>query len=408
MREPKFNSAFAPMMYAFWKKREQEGYNNKNQIYYLEEFDRLIMQSKLGSTIINSELIELWDSYKPYLSNRTKISRHNIIRSFCEYLYEHDHCSFVPDRSKVKNTSAFFPYIFTEEEISRLIGAADNLPQRKNAPYREIVLPAIYRVLYCCGLRVNEALRLNPYYVAPVTTPSGSTGNGSSGQDTPQTTVPSAPASDSATQPDSTESTSSIPAGAFTPEGTGTVQDNVTSADDKQFYTITTEAGNVFYLIIDGKRDSNNVYFLNGVTESDLLALAEKDGSSTTNSIPEVFTCTCSVKCEAGRVHTSCQVCKNDLNGCTAKAAEVTPEPTEPEKPSSGGSNAAMLILAAVALLGVGGVGYYVKIVKPKREATDEDDDFEDDGYGEGFDPTAEYGTTEYLPDEEDETGDGE
>lgn len=67
-----------------------------------------------------------------------------------------------------------------------------------------------------------------------------------------------------------------------------------------------------------------------------------------------------------------------------------------------------MLILAAGALLGVGGVGYYVKIVKPKRETADEDDDFGDDSYGEGFDPTAEYGTTEYLPDEEDETGDGE
>lgn len=266
---------------------------------------------------------------------------------------------------------------------------------------------SVYAVDYA-GNR-SETVKLdNPYYVAPVTAPSGSTGNGSSGQDTPQPTTPSVPASDSTAQPDSAESTSSIPAGAFTPEGTGTVQDNVTSADDKQFYTITTEAGNVFYLIIDGKRDSNNVYFLNGVTESDLLALAEKDGSSTTNSIPEVITCTCSVKCEAGKVNTSCQVCKNDLNGCTAKAAEVTPEPTEPEKPSSGGNNAAMLILAAVALLGVGGVGYYVKIVKPKREAADEDDDFEDDSYGEGFDPTAEYGTTEYLPDEEDEAGDGE
>lgn len=43
MRDPKFNSAFAPMMRAFCEKREQEGYNNKNQIYYLEEFDRLIM-----------------------------------------------------------------------------------------------------------------------------------------------------------------------------------------------------------------------------------------------------------------------------------------------------------------------------------------------------------------------------
>ena len=245
---------------------------------------------------------------------------------------------------------------------------------------------SVYAVDYA-GNR-SETIKLdNPYYVAPVTTPSGSTGSGSSGQNTTQPTTPSAPASDS------TESTSSIPDGAFTPEGTGTVQDNVTSADDKQFYTITTEAG--------------NVYFLNGVTESDLLALAEKDGSSTTNSIPEVITCTCSVKCEAGKVNTSCQVCKNDLNGCTAKVAEVTPEPAEPEKPS-GGSNAAMLILVAVVLLGVGGVGYYVKIVKPKREAADEDDDFEDDSYGEGFDPTAEYGATEYLPDEEDETGDGE
>ena len=36
--------------------------------------------------------------------------------------------------------------------------------------------------------------------------------------------------------------------------------DSATGEDgDKQFYTITTEAGNVFYLIIDGKRDDNNV-----------------------------------------------------------------------------------------------------------------------------------------------------
>ncbi len=36
----------------------------------------------------------------------------------------------------------------------------------------------------------------------------------------------------------------------------------------------------MFYLIIDGKRDDNNVYFLNGVTEADLMALAEKNDGS--------------------------------------------------------------------------------------------------------------------------------
>lgn len=75
----------------------------------------------------------------------------------------------------------------------------------------------------------------------------------------------------------SQESASSIPEGAFTPDGTGTVLDEATGEDgDKQFYTITTEDGNVFYLIVDGKRDSNNVYFLNAVTESDLMALGRR------------------------------------------------------------------------------------------------------------------------------------
>lgn len=62
----------------------------------------------------------------------------------------------------------------------------------------------------------------------------------------------------------------------FTPEGTGTVVDNATDEDGKEFFTITTPSENVFYLVIDRQRTDNNVYFLNAVTEDDLLALAEK------------------------------------------------------------------------------------------------------------------------------------
>ena len=95
------------------------------------------------------------------------------------------------------------------------------------------------------------------------------------------------------------ENTSAIPEGAFTPEGTGTVQDNISGTDgEKQFYTITTDAGNVFYLVIDGKREDNNVYFLNGVTESDLMALAEKNNGSM-SMIPQEESCNCTEKCEA-------------------------------------------------------------------------------------------------------------
>lgn len=196
--------------------------------------------------------------------------------------------------------------------------------------------------------------------------------------------------------------TSSVPEGAFTPEGTGTMLDSATGEDgNKQFYTITTEAGNVFYLIIDSKRDDNNVYFLNGVTEADLMALAEK-GDGSVSVIPAADVCTCTEKCEAGKVNTGCPVCKNDLNGCIGKEKPAEPEePAEPEQPKKDTGSVGTIIFIIVALLAVGGVGYYVKIVRPKQQAEDEDEFDEDDGYGEGFDPDEAYGESEYLSEDD-------
>lgn len=248
-------------------------------------------------------------------------------------------------------------------------------------------------------------------------TPTG-TQAGSSGSNTGASNQGSAQAggnSNGANSGNSQESASSIPEGAFTPDGTGTVLDEATGEDgDKQFYTITTEGGNVFYLIVDGKRDSQNVYFLNAVTESDLMALAEKDSENSASSIPSAEVCTCTEKCAAGEVDTACPVCRNDLKGCTGKEAEPseTEEPAETEKPEKGG-NVGIILFIVAALLAVCGAGYYVKIVRPKQQA--EDEEFEDDGYGEGFDPDEAFGETEYLSEddfddriEDDGQGDGE
>ena len=261
----------------------------------------------------------------------------------------------------------------------------------------------------------------NPYYEEPAPTekPAAATQQNQGGTAakpvqaqaaSPGSTNSNAGSSNSASDtnggsPDSqeeTESASAIPDGAFTPEGTGTVLDTATGEDgDKQFYTITSEDGNVFYLIIDGKRDGNNVYFLNGVTEADLMALAEKS-EGTMSAIPAEDVCTCTEKCAAGEVNTACPVCKNDLKGCTGKEKPPaeTEEPVQAEQPKKDKGSAGTIIFIIIALLAAGGVGYYVKIVRPKQQAED-DEDFEDDGYGEGFDPDEAYGGTEYLSEDD-------
>ena len=57
----------------------------------------------------------------------------------------------------------------------------------------------------------------------------------------------------------------------FTPDGTGTVVDNATDEDGKEFYTITTADESVFYLVIDKQKTSENVYFLNTVTIAEAI-----------------------------------------------------------------------------------------------------------------------------------------
>ena len=159
MKQFCFSSNLSAMMELFLTTRNQDGYLPNHYGYYLQELDAL-SKSMQNESFVTKELIEAWDSAKPYLANRTKIQRHNSIRSFAAFAYAHDGLSYVPDASKLKSNSAFVPHIFTAGEISRIFVAADSLPYRKNAPTRHLVIPAVIRLLYACGLRVNEALRL--------------------------------------------------------------------------------------------------------------------------------------------------------------------------------------------------------------------------------------------------------
>ena len=74
----------------------------------------------------------------------------------------------------------------------------------------------------------------------------------------------------------------------LTPDGQGTVLDNATDQQGKEFFTITTADEAVFYLVIDRQKSTENVYFLNAVTVADLMALAENtEGAAPITPAPE-------------------------------------------------------------------------------------------------------------------------
>lgn len=135
-------------------------------------------------------------------------------------------------------------------------------------------------------------------------------------------------------------------------EGQGTVYDKVSAPvndlnAERIFYTVTTDEGEVFYLVIDQGENSDNVYFLNKVTVSDLDALAADDKS----------------------VSEETESLLSSLNNQSSEmSVEDTLTDNESGKKSTGTSNNSKMIIVLLVVVVGGGIYYYQNIYKKKKD----------------------------------------
>ena len=109
----------------------------------------------------------------------------------------------------------------------------------------------------------------------------------------------------------------------LTPEGNAALVDDF--GGNKQLITVTTKAGNYFYILIDRANEDKEtaVHFLNQVDEADLEALME-DGQ-TTEETPAV--CNCTEKCVAGAVNTALSGLRRGYGGLHGPGAGTHTRP---------------------------------------------------------------------------------
>jgi integrase len=107
---------------------------------------------------IPRKLVFEWFERRPNEKANTHYARCHCIRNLMEYAGNFGYSVEIPELPK-RRKAKYVPYIFTRPEIMRFFNACDTIP-RYAGSYRHIIIPVVFRILYCCGLRISEAINL--------------------------------------------------------------------------------------------------------------------------------------------------------------------------------------------------------------------------------------------------------
>lgn len=140
------------------------GYTMSQSVYYLlRGMDNFFLQNDLplNSPTLTKEMVEKYVAYRGSESVKTQHMRMSIIRQFSLFMNRLGFNYYVyPETAFVKIKDNFIPYIFTHEEIEKLTKILDEIPVNPRYSTYHIIYPMLFRMLYGCGFRINEALGL--------------------------------------------------------------------------------------------------------------------------------------------------------------------------------------------------------------------------------------------------------
>lgn len=198
---------------------------------------------------------------------------------------------------------------------------------------------------------------------------------------------------DEATPETGTESKTETPepGSGFTGEGNAVTRDLLyDKATNKQFVTLETKDGTVFYLVIDydspvnEEEEQYQTYFLNLVDAADLAALVGEEEAEPEEEAPPL--CSCREHCQVGKIDTTCPVCTADLTACLGEEPEEPepepePEVQQPEEEPKEGSSSAVAAVILLLVILAGGAVFVVKLLRrkektPSRPPEDDDEDY--------------------------------
>jgi len=137
-------------------------------VYVLRQICRQLNQYPSKNQELTQDMVFKIVEKRPHEQYSTHSRRISFIRQFAIYLHQKGYSAYIyPECSIHKEEMTFVPYLFSEQEMDRIIDTADSLPEIRRYPQYHRVYPVLLRLLYSCGLRLSEALHLRVKHYDP-------------------------------------------------------------------------------------------------------------------------------------------------------------------------------------------------------------------------------------------------
>ena len=156
MSRPEFKSGFSAEINSYLDYKIACGYKEQSFSVILREFDSFCVRRGITDAVFRKEDADAWSEKRDTEASTSHYARVNKIKCFMEYLRLKGYDVFLMHDVFFKATD-FQPHIYTDDEILRYFSAVDSYSSG-NSRMDAIQLPVLFRLLYCCGTRINETL----------------------------------------------------------------------------------------------------------------------------------------------------------------------------------------------------------------------------------------------------------
>ena len=156
-----FQSVLAAFMEKFLQEKHACGYDYHEPARILRRLDDFLVQEGLTTCELPGSIARKWLAKKEHESAETQRQRIILVRQFSRFLLRLGYSAYVPDSTlAARNPQTFLPRILTDEELRKFFQGVDTLEPTARSPLRHLIMPEVFRLLYGCGFRVREVLKL--------------------------------------------------------------------------------------------------------------------------------------------------------------------------------------------------------------------------------------------------------